>query len=147
MALDQAAQSVKSTIRPFVIPVRVYYEDTDAGGIVYHATYLRFMERARTDFLRHLGFEHQRLSAEFGVQFVVTELTVKYLQPARLDDLLEVAVSVKSPGGARVVFAQAIAHNGQVLTRGTITVACLELDSMRPVPIPGLLREKMKWQT
>lgn len=144
MTLDSAAAGVKSLLQPFVIPVRVYYEDTDAGGIAYHATYLRFMERARTDFLRHLGFEHQRLAVEFGVQFVVTDLTIKYLQPARLDDLLEVAAGVESLGRARVVFAQAVSRHGQLLARASVTAACLDLGHMKPAPIPEPLREKMK---
>jgi acyl-CoA thioester hydrolase len=143
MALARQAQGVQSAFRKFSIPVRVYYEDTDAGGIVYHATYLRFMERARTDFLRHLGFEHQRLATEFGVQFVVTAMTVKFLRPALLDELVEATAAVESLGRARVVFVQTVERRGVALVRASVTAACLELGSMKPVPIPQPLREKM----
>lgn len=126
------------------MPVRIYYEDTDVGGIVYHANHLRFMERARTDFLRHLGFAHRRLAEEFHMQFVVTELALKYLGPARLDDLLHVTVRIASLGRARVVFAQTIEQDGRVLASGAVTVACLDLADLRPTPIPRALHEKMK---
>ena len=144
MTLASPAQGVQSAIRKFSIPVRVYYEDTDAGGIVYYATYLRFMERARTDFLRHLGFEHQRLAAEFGVHFVVTEMTVKYRKPALLDELLEATAAVESAGRARVVFVQTVERGGRALVRASVVAACLELGSMKPVPFPAPLREKMQ---
>ena len=125
----------------FSIPVRVHYEDTDAGGVVYHAAYLRFLERARTDWLRHFGFHHQRLANEFGVQFVVQSLQVDFRKPARLDELLEATVGIESLGYCRVIFRQSIERDGETLTRATISVACLELGSSRPVPMPVALRD------
>ena len=146
MVPDQAGQGVKFLAQRFAVPVRVYYEDTDAGGIVYYATYLRFMERARTDLLRHLGYGHQRLANEFGVQFVVTELAVKYLKPALLDDLLDVTAQVETVGHARTIFAQTIERRGELLTRASVTVACVQVGGVKPVPIPQSLRLTMKGQ-
>ena len=125
----------------FSIPVRVYYEDTDAGGIVYHAIYLRFLERARTDWLRHVGFHHQRLANEFGVQFVVQSLQINFRKPARLDELLEATVGIESLGYCRGVFRQSIERDGETLTRATVSAACLELGTSRPVAMPMALRD------
>lgn len=137
-------QELNVNYRTFSIPVRVYYEDTDAGGIVYHATYLRFLERARTDWLRYLGFHHQRLASEFGVHFVVQSLEVKYLRPARLDDLLAATASIESLGRCRVVFRQTIERDDETVARASVSAACLELRSGRPVPMPGVLRTRLQ---
>jgi tol-pal system-associated acyl-CoA thioesterase len=144
MDARRAGRQETSAARKYSVPVRIYYEDTDVGGIVYHANHLRFMERARTDFLRHLGFAHQRLADEFKMQFVVTDIALKYLKPARLDDLLQVTVCIAALGRARVVFAQTIEHEGSVLASGAVTVACLDLAGLRPTPIPSPLHEKLK---
>lgn len=144
MRLPNQAHGISSTARKFSIPLRVYYEDTDAGGVVYHAAYLRFMERARTDFLRALGFEQQRLRAEFSVQFVVTGMTIKYLKPALLDDLVDVTLRINSLGYVRAVFEQTVERVGELLTQASVTVACLQYGGMKPAPIPEALREKMK---
>lgn len=124
--------------------MRIYYEDTDAGGIAYHASYLRFMERARTDFLRHLGVDQQRLASAFGVQFVVTGLSIKYVKPALLDDQVNVSARITSLGYARVIFGQTVERDGALLATASVAVACLEPGSMKPVLIPNSLREKMK---
>jgi len=145
MAADQAVQGVESLPNPnFVIPIRIYYEDTDAGGIVYHASYLRFMERARTDFLRHLGYERRRLAAEFHVQFVVTDMTIKYAKPALLDDMVQATLHIKSLGHARVIFGQTIERSGELLTVASVSAVCVTLDGIKPAPLPRPLREKMK---
>lgn len=147
MVSHLALHGVEFTAQKFSIPLRVYYEDTDAGGIVYHAAYLRFLERVRTDFLRALGFEHQRLANEFNVQFVVTSLNIKYLKPALLDDLLVATVSTESLGHVRTVFAQTVERGAELLARASVTVGCLDLRSMKPVATPQPLREKMKGLT
>ncbi|HVK55406.1 MAG TPA: tol-pal system-associated acyl-CoA thioesterase [Burkholderiales bacterium] len=144
MILDQTEQEIQSPAQRFVLPIRIYYEDTDAGGIVYHASYLRFMERARTDLLRHLGHERSRLSSELKVQFVVTGMTIKYVRPALLDDLVQVSASVKSLGYARLIFDQTVERNGEVLTKASVTAACVKVGGIKPAVIPKSLREKLK---
>ena len=109
------------------LPVRVYYEDTDAGGVVYYANYLRFLERARTEWLRALGFDQGRLMVEAGLAFAVRSLAVDYLKPARLDDQLDVLTTIESLGRAQMVFAQRIERNGEVLVTATVRVACLDI--------------------
>jgi acyl-CoA thioester hydrolase len=128
----------------FSLPVRVYYEDTDAGGVVYHASYLRYMERARTDWLRELGFAHQRLASEFGMHFVVQAMQIRFLRPAKLDDLLTATASIESLGHARVVFGQTVERGSETLARASVSAACLELATGKPVPMPGTLRNNLK---
>lgn len=130
-------------MRDFTWPVRVYYEDTDAGGIVYYANYLKFMERARTEWLRHLGFEQDRLIAE-GVIFAVRRLTLEYLKPARFNDRLEVKVILLGSGGASICLQQTVAdQGGQALCQGKITVACLDAGSLRLKRLPLSLRDEL----
>ncbi|HEX6633999.1 MAG TPA: tol-pal system-associated acyl-CoA thioesterase [Usitatibacter sp.] len=128
----------------YSFPVRVYYENTDAGGVVYHAEYLKFLERARTEWLRHLGFDHQGLARTHRVQLIVTSLAVDFAKPARLDDTLAVGVQLESLGKARCVFAQEIRREDEVLARAKVTVACVSGDSMKPTEIPEPLRRKME---
>ncbi|WP_250625062.1 tol-pal system-associated acyl-CoA thioesterase [Pinirhizobacter soli] len=121
----------------FSWPVRIYWEDTDAGGVVYHASYVRFLERGRTEFLRSGGMDQVRLSQDTGLAFVVREMTLDFLRPARLDDELLVTVTVKQRRSASILFAQEIHRiDGTPLLRATVRVACVELASMRPVAIP-----------
>ncbi len=116
--------------------VRVYYEDTDAGGVVYHTGYIRFFERARTEWLRALGFSLHQLAEEKRVLFTVVDLAIRYRRPARLDDLLEV-VSRARVAGASVLFEQAVqAQDGQVLAEGEVRVACVDAQSFRPQRMP-----------
>jgi tol-pal system-associated acyl-CoA thioesterase len=128
----------------YSFPVRVYYENTDAGGVVYHAEYLKFLERARTEWLRHLGFDHQGLARTHRVQLIVTSLAVDFAKPARLDDTLAIGVQLESLGKARCVFAQEIRREDEVLARAKVTVACVSGDSMKPTEIPEPLRRKME---
>ena len=116
------------TTLSYNFPVRVYYEDTDAGGVVYHSTYLNFMERARTEFLRESGIELGVAEAEHGVLFAVTEAHLKYLSPARHDDLLEIETMLAASGGARLFFTQNIRRRGEdaILVSGEIQVACMD---------------------
>jgi acyl-CoA thioester hydrolase len=117
-------------------PIRVYFEDTDAGGVVYHANYLRFMERARTEWLRALGFEQDYLREHFGIQFVVTAVNVRYRRAVRFNAQLEVDVAVVECGGARLEFRQHIREAGQVICEGDIRVACVDAVSFKPRSLP-----------
>ncbi len=122
----------------FVWPVRVYYEDTDSGGVVYYANYLKFMERARTEWLRSLGFEQDRLLAQEGVIFAVRSVNVGYHLPARFNDALEVTAALSARGGASLTFHQEVrrADDGELLCSGSIKIVCVDLKSMRATPIP-----------
>ena len=122
------------------LPVRVYYEDTDAAGIAYHASYLRFAERGRTEFLRNLGFAHGDLALTQGVLFAVTRCVVDFLTPARLDDLVTVTTSVTKVGGARIEMAQHVEAGGRVLTTLAVTLAVLDARTLRPTRVPAALR-------
>jgi len=120
-------------------PVRVYYEDTDAGGVVYHTGYIRYFERARTEWLRGLGYSQQRLVQEEGVLFTVVDLAIHYRRPARLDDLLDI-VSHAEVAGASVLFNQAAqGPDGTLLAEGRIRVACVDARSFRPRRLPAWL--------
>lgn len=118
-------QAEEKMSRNFVLPVRVYYEDTDAAGMVYYANYLKFMERARTEWLRVLGFEQSRLVETQGVAFVARSAAVEYLKPARLDDLLEIDTRVASVGRAQVVFDQRVLCNTEIRAQGLMRIACV----------------------
>ena len=121
-------------------PVRVYYEDTDSGGVVYYANYLKFMERARTEWLRERGLEQDRLLEQFGVIFAVTAVNLNYRAPARFNDALLVSAEARKVGRASLVFSQQILRDGVepsvLLCDGEIKVACLDHRSLRPRPIP-----------
>lgn len=116
-------------------PVRVYYEDTDCGGVVYHTGYLRYLERARTEWLRSLGLDQSRLRDELGLVFVVRRLSGEYIKPAVLDDQLEVVTSVARQGRARLHFAQEVRRDATLFS-GNVEVVCLTADTMRPRPLP-----------
>jgi acyl-CoA thioester hydrolase len=122
-------------------PVRVYYEDTDAGGVVYHANYLLFMERARTEWLRALGYEQDVLRREAGIQFSVRRMSIDYLRPALFNDLLMVTVALASAGGASLDLAQEVVRqaDGALCCRGAVQVACVDAATLRPARIPKQL--------
>lgn len=124
----------------FTLTVRVYYEDTDAAGVVYYANYLRFCERARTEWLRQLGFEQNGLLSTDKVAFVVRSVAADYLLPARLDDLVTVSTRIASVGRASIVFAQSVLRNEELLFDSRISVACVDLVRGRPIAIPAALR-------
>ncbi|CAK0750363.1 esterase/thioesterase [Gammaproteobacteria bacterium] len=126
----------------FIWPVRIYYEDTDAVGVVYYTNYLKFMERARTEWLRALGFEQDILRHETGIIFVVRSVTVDYLRPARFNDLLEVVSCVEELHRVSLIFSQNIRYsqaNDQILCMGKVKVACLDATTLRPRPLPVTL--------
>jgi acyl-CoA thioester hydrolase len=122
----------------------VYFENTDAGGVVYHAEYLKFLERSRTEWLRHLGFDHQALARDHRVVFVVSALSIEFLKPARLDELLAVSVRLESLGKVRSVFAQEVRRDDEVLVRAKVTLASVAGESFKPAEIPEPLRKKME---
>ena len=140
--------AIKPTLQPelfvYSFPVRVYFENTDAGGVVYHSEYLKFMERARTEWLRHLGFDHQALGRHHGMVFVVTAMAIDFQKAARLDDNLAVSVRMESLGKVRCVFAQEIRRDDDVIVFAKVTVASLAAESFKPVEIPAALRKKME---
>ena len=140
-----AAHDISSRHTAFSWKVRVYYEDTDLGGVVYHANYLRFMERARTEWLRSLGFEQDVLRHHHSVQFVVVEAGLEFRKPARFNDELSVSVEVKRSGRASLVFHQEVRNAGAghaLLCTGEVRVACIDSDTFKPRPLPReILRE------
>ena len=125
----------------FIWPLRVYWEDTDASGVVYHANYLRWFERARTEWLRDKGYDQERLRTEQGVAFTVAGLEIRYLRPARLDDALQVEVSITEARRASLVFSQVIRRVGDatLLSEATVRVGCVGAATFRPTAIPFVL--------
>ena len=136
---------------PFEFPVRIYWEDTDAGGIVFYANYLKFFERARTEWLRSLGIGQQQLREQTGGIFVVTDARLRYLRPARLDDELIVTAQLQETGRASLtIVQQALLNNEQapnqprvLLSEGTIRIGWVDAATMRPARIPSTLLEQL----
>ena len=140
------SREVLSPVSDFQWPVRVYYEDTDSGGVVYYANYLRFMERARTEWMRALGFEQDQLKREAGILFAVRSANVEFLRPARFNDQLSVSVDVVARGRASLEFNQLVTRceDGTVpLCTGLVKIACLDAASFRPQPIPDYLLKEI----
>ena len=131
------------TDNQFRLQLRVYYEDTDAGGVVYYANYLAFMERARTEWLRSLGHENQQLLDEQGVVFAVRRARIDYLSPARLDELLEVTVSIRQLKRASLVFEQQVVRGDELLCKGEITLVCVDHERFRPTAIPDSIMQEI----
>ena len=137
--MDKAAAKID-----FSFPVRVYYQDTDAGGVVYHTCYLNFMERARYEWLRALGFNVNSLTAVHKALFMVRSIDVVYFKPAVLDDLLNVTVAANEIGRSRITLLQEIICNHVKLVSATIHVVCVGAETLKPVSIPAPLREKIR---
>ena len=125
----------------FLLPVRVYIEDTDAGGIVYYVNYLKYFERCRTELMRALGTERAAIS-ESGWMFVVSKLEVSYRQPAQLDDELQATASITAVGGATIGFFQSVRRGETVLVEGDVQIACVDCGTGRPRRLPHLLRRQ-----
>jgi acyl-CoA thioester hydrolase len=123
----------------FSWPARVYWEDTDGGGIVYYANYLRFLERARTEWLRSFGFSQALLLQEPGIVFTVVSLEIEYRRPARLDDELTVTCAPRAEGAASVHFTQRVLRGPDVLVEAELRVACLDARTLKPKRIPDLV--------
>ena len=127
----------RPAVSEFCLPIRVYYEDTDAAGIVYHANYLKYMERARTEWLRALGFEQDQLARHHGIAFVVCDATLKFIRPAKFNDQLESICRLARCGRASVEFEQLVVGLDKiVLCRGLIRMGCVDLRAMIPKAIP-----------
>jgi len=125
-------------------PVRVYYEDTDAGGVVYHASYLCYLERARTEWLRTLGYSQAQLRQEESLVFTVVAMTLDFLKPARLDDQLSVKSQVRLAGGASVEFTQEILRGAERILAASVRVACLDAVSFRPRRLPASIKGSLE---
>ncbi|GAA5232802.1 tol-pal system-associated acyl-CoA thioesterase [Verticiella sediminum] len=131
----------------FRFTVRVYYEDTDAGGVVYYANYLKFFERARTEWLRALGFDQSRTAATSGSIFVVRSARTDYHRPARLDDTLSIASRIARVGRASMTFMQSCERDGETLVTAEVDVACVNATSLRPVAMPGEILQALRAST
>jgi acyl-CoA thioester hydrolase len=145
----QDVRECRADVKPgnFSWPVRVYYEDTDSGGVVYYANYLKFMERARTEWLRLHGFEQTDLMREHGIIFVVREVHITYLRPAVFNDLLQIGVNVHATGRSWIEFVQTVERVDEILTRASVKIVCVNQSSFKPVEIPEIIREKMESRT
>jgi acyl-CoA thioester hydrolase len=132
-------------VPPFAIPVRIYWEDTDAGGIVYYANYFKFMERARTEWLRALGVEQEQFREEQKRLFVVVDVEAHFRRPARYGELLHVTCEIAEAARASLTFKQEILRSGaggELLLDGRVRVACLDADNFRPRPLPDRLLQE-----
>lgn len=127
----------------FTFPVRVYYEDTDAGGVVYYANYLKFMERARTEWLRRLGYEQDNLASEEKIVFAVRRVELDYHKPALFNEELMVNTMLDNLGKASITFRQSVERRGEILCQGKIQIACVDLSEFKPVPIPKAMYQKI----
>ncbi len=125
-------------------PVRIYYEDTDAGGVVYYANYLKFMERARTEWLRALGVEQDQLRAEDGLLLMVHSLSVRYRKPAKFNEALQVSVQVKHLGKAKIALAQQVLRQQDVLCECEVIIACVDEATGRPSAFGQQLQQALK---
>jgi acyl-CoA thioester hydrolase len=142
----------KTKAKEFSWPVRVYYEDTDSGGVVYYANYLKFMERARTELLRSLGFHQDQLQQELDIIFAVHSANIQYKKPARFNDELNVITSIVSLSAASILFKQTVHLNASLhgdavadtLAEAEIKIACLNAESFKPKSIPASIKEKIQ---
>ena len=124
-------------------PVRVYYEDTDAGGVVFYANYLKFFERARTEMLRSMGYEQDQLITEQKLIFVVRSVQIDYLKPARFNEAIDVTAEVTLAKKVSLNFEQIITRDGDVLCKGNVRIACLDVETMKPKTIPEDLLQQL----
>ncbi|MCD0503525.1 tol-pal system-associated acyl-CoA thioesterase [Bordetella petrii] len=127
-----------------VLNIRVYYEDTDAGGVVFYANYLKFLERARTEWLRGLGVQQSALAAGEGRIFVVHSLDMSYRKPAKLDDFITIRSRITRVGRASIHFAQRAERDGELLAHGNIQVCCVDAMNFRPAALPAVVRTKLE---
>jgi acyl-CoA thioester hydrolase len=128
----------------FTLSVRVYYEDTDAGGVIFYANYLKFLERARTEWLRTLAIDQSTLARTEQRLFVVRTLNMSYRKPAQLDDLLTIVTRVARLGQASIHFEQRVQRNQELLAEGQVHVCCIDTIHMRPMKLPATVRAKLK---
>ena len=127
----------------FSIPVRTYYEDTDAGGVVYHANYLRFMERARTEWLRNIGYDLNAVAHEINLMFVLSAVKINYHKPARLNDLLDVSAELIRMGRASLDIVHKVTRETELLCDATVTLVTVAADSFKPKAMPTTMKEEL----
>ncbi len=144
MAKLSLKNAQQSPLFSFDFPQRVYFEDTDAGGVVYHAQYIKFLERARTEWLRYLGFTNSELERKYKMLFVVSEIAVEFIKPAKLDDSINISVSIENLGRVRVTFHQEIRRGEESLVKARVTVATVAAETFKPIEIPTDVRKKME---
>ncbi len=135
--------STPSSLKTFSFPVRVYYEDTDAGGVVYYANYLKFLERARTEWLRAAGFEQTQLLHDYNVIFVVRALTIEYLRPAQFNDELMVTVRLERLGRSAIEVFQTVERDRRLI-EAQVKIVCVDRASFKPVSIPAAVRQPLE---
>ena len=141
LSLKNAQQTPLFT---FDFPQRVYFEDTDAGGVVYHAQYVKFLERARTEWLRYLGFTNSELVRKYKMLFIVSEIAVEFVKPAKLDDAINISVGIETMGRVRVTFHQEIRRGEDILVKAKVSVATVSAESFKPIEIPADVKKKME---
>lgn len=134
---------MESATAPFELPIRVYFQDTDAGGVVFHGTYLNFLERARTEWLRTFGIELPAWTAANGLLFIVRRVELAYRAPAKLDNLLRVSAALKTCGRAQLTLTQQVIRDNMILVDGTVNLACVSSDGLRPMPLPDSIYRQL----
>lgn len=132
------------TKNSYELPLRVYYEDTDAGGVVYYANYLKFMERARTEWLREQGFEQDQLREEQGIIFVVRTVNIEYFKPALFNDQLKVTVSLTDLQKIQLTCQQQVYKGAILMTEATVSLVCVDANSFKPKCIPDIIKNKIR---
>ena len=131
-------------IKTFSLPIRIYFEDTDSGGVVYHSNYLKFMERARTEWLSALGIDQSHLKQDKHIIFVVHRIDIQYKLPARFNDNLIVKSELKDIGSSKIEFRQMIYRENEMLIDASVDVACIDSEKFKPVRIPPTIKQAME---
>ena len=131
-------------IKTFSLPIRIYFEDTDSGGVVYHSNYLKFMERARTEWLRELGIDQRHLKQDHQIMFVVHRIDIQFKLPARFNDELIVKSELKDIGSSKIEFRQMIYRNDEMLIDANVDIACIDSEKFKPVRIPPTIKQTME---
>ena len=131
-------------IKTFSLPIRIYFEDTDSGGVVYHSNYLKFMERARTEWLRSIGIDQRHLKQDHQIMFVVHRIDIQYKFPARFNDDLIVKSELKNIGSSKIEFRQMIYRNDEMLIDASVDIACIDSEKFKPVRIPPTIKQTME---
>ena len=131
-------------IKTFSLPIRIYFEDTDSGGVVYHSNYLKFMERARTEWLRALGIDQRHLKQDHQIMFVVHRIDIQFKLPARFNDELIVKSELKDIGSSKIESRQMIYRNDEMLIDANVDIACIDSEKFKPVRIPPTIKQTME---
>ena len=131
-------------IKTFSLPIRIYFEDTDSGGVVYHSNYLKFMERARTEWLRSIGIDQRHLKQDSHIMFVVHRIDIQFKLPARFNDELIVKSELKDIGSSKIEFRQMIYRNDKMLIDASVDIACIDSEKFKPVRIPPTIKQTME---